>query len=115
MVGTSKLTKADQFTGESDRAEKTLEKRFPTPAHEEALIHSPTLDVHDPGFVAAIRDVKARASALTVVKDVKAATDPGQYGLVSSYGHSVLVEFGVRRDSLTAGARLAPIEAAVKA
>jgi uncharacterized membrane protein YdfJ with MMPL/SSD domain len=115
MVGTDKLTKADQFTGQSGRAEKTLEQRFPTPAHEEALIHSPTLDVHDPAFTAAIRDVKARVSALAVVKDVKAATDPGQSGLVSSDGHSALVEFGVRGDSETAGDRVAPIEAAVKA
>ena len=115
MVGTNKLTKADQFTGQSGRAEKTLEQRFPTPAHEEALIHSPTLDVHDPAFAAAIRDVKARVSALTVVNDVKAATDPGQSGLVSSDGHSALVEFAVRGDSETAGDRVGPIKAAVQA
>jgi uncharacterized membrane protein YdfJ with MMPL/SSD domain len=115
MVGTNKLTKADQFTGQSGKAEKTLEQRFPAPAHEEALIHSPTLDARDPAFAAAIRDVKARVSALAVVKNVKAATDPGQSGLVSSDGHSALVEFDVRGDSATAGDRVAPIEAAVKA
>ncbi|HEX3328846.1 MAG TPA: MMPL family transporter [Gaiellales bacterium] len=115
MVGTQKLTKADQFTGQSGKAEKTLEQRFPTPAHEEALIHSPTLDARDPAFAAAIRDVKARVSALAVVKNVRAATDPGQTGLVSSDGHSALVEFDVRGNSETAGNRVAPIEAAVKA
>jgi uncharacterized membrane protein YdfJ with MMPL/SSD domain len=115
MVGTDKLTKADQFTGQSGRAEKTLEQRFPTLAHEEVLIHSPTLDTRDPAFTAAIRDVKARVSALAVVKDVKAATDQGQTGLVSSDGHSALVEFGVRGASETAGDRVAPIEAAVNA
>jgi len=115
MVGTNKLTKADQFTGQSGKAEKTLEQRFPAPAHEEALIHSPTLDARDPAFAAAIRDVKARVSALAVVKNVRAATDPGQSGLVSNDGHSALVEFDVRGDSATAGDRVAPIEAAVKA
>jgi uncharacterized membrane protein YdfJ with MMPL/SSD domain len=115
MVGTNKLTKADQFTGQSGKAEKTLEQRFPTPAHEEALIHSATLDARDPAFAAAIRDVKARVSALAAVKDVKAATDPGQSALVSSDGHSALVEFDVRGDSETAGDRVKPIEAAVKA
>src|SRR3954453_11353906 len=68
MVGTNKLTKADQFTGQSGKAEKTLEQRFPTPAHEEALIHSPTLDARDPAFVAAIRDVKGRVCAPAVAR-----------------------------------------------
>ena len=34
FVPANKLTKADQFTGESGRAEKTLESSFPKPASE---------------------------------------------------------------------------------
>ncbi len=48
-VGTNKLTQADQYTGQSGRAEKTLEQHFPTPAQEEALISSPTLTRHGSG------------------------------------------------------------------
>ena len=43
FIPANKLTKADQFTGESGRAEKTLESSFPKPASEMVLLHSATL------------------------------------------------------------------------
>ncbi len=114
-VGTSKLTQADQYTGQSGRAEKTLEQKFPRPAQEEALISSATLHASDPAFRAAIRDVKARVARVGAVENVRAATDPGHGDLVSKDGHSALVQFAIRGPSDTAGDRIAPVQAAVKA
>jgi uncharacterized membrane protein YdfJ with MMPL/SSD domain len=115
MVGTSKLTDADQYTGQSGRAEKTLEQHFPKPAQEEALISSPSLKASDPAFAAAIRDVRARVAQLAVVRNVKAATDRDAAGLVSKDGHSALVEFDIKGDAATAGDRVAPVQKAIAA
>ena len=41
-VRTNKLTKADQFSGQSGKAEKTLEQQLPQAGHGVALIHSST-------------------------------------------------------------------------
>ena len=54
FIPANKLTKADQFTGESGRAEKTLESSFPKPASEMVLIHSATLTTSDPAFARGI-------------------------------------------------------------
>jgi uncharacterized membrane protein YdfJ with MMPL/SSD domain len=115
VVGTNKLTTADQYNGQSGRAEHTLQQRFPRPAQEEALISSSTLRASDPAFRAAIRDVKARVERVAVVRSVHAATDRGQGDLVSKDGHSALVQFEIRGPSDTAGDRVAPVQAAVKA
>jgi uncharacterized membrane protein YdfJ with MMPL/SSD domain len=113
--GTSKLTNADQFNGQSGKAEKTLEQRFPTPAHESALIHSSTAQVSDPAFRAAIRDIRARVGAIPVVTNIRAATDAHGSDLVSKDGHSALVQFDIKGDSTTAADRIAPVEAAIRA
>jgi RND superfamily putative drug exporter len=112
-VGTKKLTTADQYTGQSGRAEKLLEQHFPKPAQEEALISSPTLEASDPAFQAAIRDVRARVAQVAVVRHVKAATDRGGADLVSKDGHSALVEFDIKGDAATAGDRVAPVQKAI--
>ena len=113
--GTSKLTNADQFSGQSGKAEKTLEQRFPTRAHESALVYSATNRATDPAFAAAIRDIRARVAAIPVVTNIRAATDGHGSDLVSKDGHSALVQFDIKGDSTTAGDRIAPVEAAIKA
>src|SRR5436190_19787632 len=50
VIPANQLTKADQFTGESGRAEKTLESSFPNPATELVLIHSGMLTVDEPAL-----------------------------------------------------------------
>ena len=64
FVPANKLTKADQFTGESGRAEKTLESSFPKPAAELVLIHSDTLTTDDPAFKRGIRRMTASFAEL---------------------------------------------------
>jgi len=112
-VGTDKLTEADQYTGQSGRAEKTLEQHFPKAAQEEALISSPTLEASDPAFQAAIRDVRARVAQVAVVRNIKAATDKDGADLISKDGHSALVEFDIKGDASTAGDRVAPVQKAI--
>jgi uncharacterized membrane protein YdfJ with MMPL/SSD domain len=114
-VGTKKLTPADQYNGQSGRAEHTLQQKFPRPAQEEALVSSPTLTASDPAFRAAVKDVRDRVARLGVVTTVHAATDPGQSDLVSKDGHSALVQFAIRGPSASAGDRIGPVEDAVKA
>jgi uncharacterized membrane protein YdfJ with MMPL/SSD domain len=114
-VGTSKLTQADQYTGQSGQAEQTLEQHFPRPAQEEALISSSTLRAGDPAFQAAIRDVRARVARVGVVGNVHAATDRGHADLISKDGRSALVQFDIKGRSDSAGDRVAPVQAAVRA
>ena len=114
-VGARKLTTADQYTGESGRAEKTLEKSFPAPAHESTLIHSATLTAGDPAFAAAVRDIRARLAALPVVTNLQAATGRGAAGLISTDRHSALIQFDIRGPKDTASDRIAPVERTIAA
>jgi RND superfamily putative drug exporter len=114
-VGAKKLTTADQYTGESGRAEQTLQASFPAPAHESTLIHSTTLHVGDPAFTATVRDVRTRLAAIPAVTNLKAATDAGASGLVSADRHSALVQFDIRGDKDTASNRIKPVELAIAA
>ncbi len=114
-VGTKSLTPADSFVGQSGKAEKTLEQHFPTPAHEEALIHSSSMKANDPAFKAAIVSIRDHVAKIPVVSNVRAANDADGTGLVSKDGHSALVTFDIKGDKQTAGDRIAPVEAAIHA
>ena len=114
-VGTKSLTQADGYTGQSGKAEQALAKSFPTPAHEETLIHSSKLTVNDPAFQAAIADVRQRVAAIPVVTHLTAATDTGAAGLVSKDRHSALVQFDIKGKIDSAGDRIGPVNAAIRA
>ena len=114
-VGTKTLTQADGYTGQSGKAEQALAKSFPTPAHEETLIHSSKLTVNDPAFQAAIADVRQRVAAVPVVAHLTAATDTGAAGLVSKDRHSALVQFDIKGKIDSAGDRIGPVNAAIRA
>ena len=114
-VGTKSMTPADSFVGQPGKAEKTLEQHFPTPAHEEALIHSSSMKANDPALKAAIANIRDRVAKIPVVDNVRAANDANGTGLVSKDGHSALVVFDIKGDKQTAGDRIAPVEAAIHA
>ena len=102
------------FTGQSGKAEKTLEQHFPTPAHEEALIHSSTMKASDPAFKAAIVNIRDRVAKIPVVSNVRAANDAD--GSRPRFQGRPLGARSVRhqgRQAETAGDRIAPVEAAV--
>jgi len=114
-IGTSKLSDADQFNGQSGKAEATLAKSFPKPAQESTLIHSDTMTASDPAFRAVVNDVRTRLAALPQVRHLQVPTGPGHAGLVSKDGHSALVQFEIAGKADTASDRIKPVEAAVAA
>ena len=114
MISSNKLTKADQFSGESGRAEKTLETKFPEAAvaSEMLLITTRSGNVDDAATKAAIADIAARVKAVPVVKNVH--TPEGTNGLVSDDGRSALVSFEIKGKPEDANAKIGPVTAAVK-
>ena len=114
FVPANKLTKADQFTGESGRAEKTLESSFPKPASEMVLIHSGSLTTDDAAFARGISQTAAGFAALPVVDHLRAPGRGDGTGLVSKDRHSALITFTIKGDADTASTRIAPVVAAVK-
>ena len=114
FVPANTLTKADQFTGESGRAEKTLESSFPTPASEMVLIHSGSLTTDDAAFARGISQTAAGFAALPVVDHLRAPGHGDGTGLVSKDRHSALITFTIKGDADTASNRITPVVAAVK-
>ena len=114
FVPANTLTKADQFTGESGRAEKTLESNFPKPASELVLIHSDTLTADDPAFKRGITGMTADFAALPQVEHLRAPGYGSSPGLVSKDRHSAMIQFDIKGDADTASDRIAPVVAAVK-
>ena len=114
FVPANKLTKADQFTGESGRAEKTLESNFPKPASELVLIHSDTLTTDDPAFKRGITGMTASFAELPLVEHLQAPGYRSSAGLVSKDRHSAMIQFDVKGDAATASDRIAPVVATVK-
>jgi RND superfamily putative drug exporter len=115
FVPANKLTKADQFTGESGRAEKTLESSFPKPASEMVLIHSATLTTDDPAFARGVTTATAAFDRIPVVEHLRAPGHGSSAGLVSKDRHTAMIQFTIKGDFDTASKRIAPVEAAVKA
>jgi uncharacterized membrane protein YdfJ with MMPL/SSD domain len=114
FVPANKLTKADQFTGESGRAEKTLESNFPKPAAELVLIHSATLTADDATFKQAIRRTTAGFAGLSMVDHLKAPGYGSSTGLVSKDRHTAMIQFDIKGDADTASDRIAPVLATIK-
>jgi uncharacterized membrane protein YdfJ with MMPL/SSD domain len=115
FVPANKLTKADQFTGESGRAEKTLESSFPKPAGELVLIHSDTMTADDPSFKRAVKQTTAGFARIPVVDNLKAPGYGSSAGLVSKDRHTAMIQFDIKGDADTASKRIAPVVSAVKA
>src|SRR4051794_29011910 len=68
FIPANKLTKADQFTGESGRAEKTLYFFKQKTASEMVLIHSATLTTDDPAFARGVTKATAAFDRIPVVE-----------------------------------------------
>jgi uncharacterized membrane protein YdfJ with MMPL/SSD domain len=111
-VGQSTIHGADQFSGESGRAEHTLQDAGLRPNSEHVFIQSKKLTVKDPRFQAVIRDAQARLSR---TKHVTNVVPPPRGGAVSADGHSALVDFEITGDSVQGEKRLDPAKATVDA
>jgi RND superfamily putative drug exporter len=108
MAGTRQVDQNAPGPGESGRMQKILDDGFKQPAGESVLVQSRSARVGDPNFAAAIRDVGARVSRVSVVENL-------HDGAVSKDRHSALIEFNIRGDRKKAADKIAPVLDAVAA
>ncbi len=111
-VGQNEIHGADDFNGESGRAERALYDAGLRPNHENVLIQDETLTIADPEFRAAIDETTTRLSQAQYVRNVES---PPRGGAISADKQSALVEFEITGDDLEAQDRLAPAEDAIEA
>src|SRR4051812_37123422 len=112
-AGTTAISDVDQFSGESHRAEKALDRAGMRPVEEVVFVQSDKLTVRDPEFRAAVGELTARLSKLQYVENVKSPLVAG--GDVSADGHAALVNFDIAGDSTEAKDRVDPSLAATAA
>jgi len=113
MVGSKTITGADQFSGESGRAEQALYNADLRPNDEHVLIQSKRLTTTDREFRRTIQQTTAQ---LSLAKDVRHIVSPlTGTAPVSDDGHSALVDFQITGDTLEATDRIEPSQDAVKA
>src|SRR5438045_1601997 len=106
MVGQKQIFGADQFNGESGRAEHALENAGLRPNDEVVLVQSKTQTISDPEFRSAIVDATRRLSRTKHVKNVKSPLTGA--AAVSADRHSALVEFEITGNALQAAKRINP-------
>ena len=111
-IGSVKLTRSEQDTGSSARAQAILDRAgFHDHAGESVLIQSRTRVVSDPAFRSEVQAVLARLRTLPQVQGLRSPLlDSGQ---ISKDGHSALVEFEMRGSSDSASDRVQPVLNAV--
>jgi RND superfamily putative drug exporter len=112
-VGVNQLTDIDQFTGESQDAEKALDDSGLRPIEEVVLLKSDSLILDDPAFKAAARDVSDQLSKVPYVEHVKSPLEGETQ--VTSDRHAALVNFTIAGDSNEAADRVDPTLAATAA
>ena len=110
-VGQNKLYGADNFNGESARAEQTLEDAGLRPNEEMVLLQSKTLTVKDPEFRTAIDQASDRLRRAKYVANVKSPLSGG--GSVSADGHTALIDFQITGNELEAADRIDPSTEAI--
>jgi uncharacterized membrane protein YdfJ with MMPL/SSD domain len=112
MAGTKAPTDAQQFDGESKRAETIVENAgFSKASGEMVLVQSKVLTVKDGAFRSAVNDVREAVSGQPNVTNVVSPLSKG--GQVSADGHSALLTFDIKGDPDKAVDKIDPIVAAV--
>src|SRR4051794_17849703 len=110
-IGATQISDADQFSGESGRAEHALHDAGLRPVDEVVFVQSDRLSVRDPRFRAVTGELTARLSRVPYVKNVRAPQAAA--GDVSRDGRAALVNYVVRGDSTQAKDRIDPALAAI--
>ena len=113
VVGSNTIHGADQFSGESGKAEHALYSSGLRPNDEHVLIQNQDLTVKDPRFQATIKDVAGRLEQTDHV--VKVESPLHGKGSVSPDAHSALVDFRITGDDLEGRDRVEPSQDAVDA
>jgi uncharacterized membrane protein YdfJ with MMPL/SSD domain len=113
MAGTKKPTDAQQFDGESKRAETIIEDAgFNEASGEMVLVQSKVLTVKDTAFKKTLEDVGQTLGAQPNVTNIESPLAKG--GQVSADGHSALVNFDIKGDPDKAVDKVDPIVASVE-
>jgi uncharacterized membrane protein YdfJ with MMPL/SSD domain len=112
-AGTKSISDADQFSGESHRAEVALHHAGLRPVEEVVFIQSDKLTIKDPEFRTAVTQIAGRLSRLEHVSRIESPLTGA--GEVSADQHAALVKFRIAGDSTEAADRVAPSLAAVAA
>ncbi|HEX8120326.1 MAG TPA: MMPL family transporter [Solirubrobacteraceae bacterium] len=112
-AGTTNISEVDQFSGESGRAEKALDRAGLRPVEEVVFLRSRDLTIKDAEFRAAVQDVTGRLAKLQYVRNITSPLDGKS--AVSADGHAALVGFDIAGDTTEATDRVDPSLAAVAA
>jgi uncharacterized membrane protein YdfJ with MMPL/SSD domain len=102
---------ADDFSGESGRAEKALYDSGLRPNDENVLVQSDSLTIQDPRFRSAVTQTSDELSKAKYVQNVESPI--GGDAPVSADGHAALVQFEITGDDLEAADRLDSSKAVV--
>ncbi len=103
-VGQKQLTDAEAVSGESGRAEQSLEAAKLNPNEEVVLVQSDKLSATDPVFEAAVGEATQRLGGVASVRKISSPADGG--GQVSADGHTALIEFQIAGDKTEAEERV---------
>ncbi len=115
MIGTRQLDNNTNGVGDSGRADRILNAKFPQTASEQVLVQSGKLKISDPQFQSAVKDVVGRLSGIGTVENLRSPLAAANSGEVSHDGHSALVGFQIRGDSSDADKRVGDSLAATAA
>ena len=108
-VGMNTIDPNEPGPGESGRMDRILDAGFNQPAGESVLVQSDSLRTTDPAFKAAIADVVAGISKVSVVQNVRSPLEPGNAGQIAPNKHAALVEFEIRGDPDDAADKVGPV------
>jgi uncharacterized membrane protein YdfJ with MMPL/SSD domain len=95
-VGTKYLDESDAAVGESARATKIIEAGFPEVEDEQSeivLVQSKTHTTNDPEFKAAIAELAKTVDGFPQASEIESPLTQGHADLVSTDGHSALVQY----------------------
>jgi uncharacterized membrane protein YdfJ with MMPL/SSD domain len=114
-IGTKHISSDNEGVGDSGRADRIVNAKFPQSSGEQVLIQSNKLTVRDPAFRAAVRDVAKRVSATGTAQDLRSPLVAANRGEISRDGHSALVSFQIAGDQSQADNKVGPSLAATAA
>ncbi len=110
LVGTKKLTDAEQGTGETAHAQTILaDAGFKQPASESVLVKSTSLSATDPAFRTAVNEVLAKLKDFPQVTNLQSPLARDAAGQISKDGHAALVQFDMTGKAEKAEKKVQPL------
>ena len=115
QVGTKNIDMQDANVGQSNKADKILQKGFPQadPQTEFVLVQSARTTVADPAFRATVNDVLGAVRGNPAIKNLKSPLDPKNGDQVSKNRRTVIVTWNMKGKYDAAKTKIDTIEASV--